>query len=96
MIYYRYIDSIQYEIIKTLRLHFLQDYKKELNKCYNYIKKIQDPSDIEPYSENLNLKNIDIRYLPFDEECIECVYDWYNCKYFAVWHYCPYKCHCVS
>jgi hypothetical protein len=64
--------------IDNLRMILLQHYKKELNKCY----------DSNGTSPLYSLAGFDIRYLPFTEECISCMwYDTLGLNY-------NYKCEC--
>jgi len=81
------MDQILYDTMKTIRILLLQDYKKELNKCY-------DTHGFETCPKNSTLKDLDIRYIPYSEECVKCVYDYSYCKFFN--ERCPFKCECIS
>lgn len=71
-------SDIDRKTIDNLRLILLQHYKKELYKCYD------SNGTIPLYS----LAGFDIRYFPYDENCISCM--WYDTAGLTANH----KCEC--
>jgi hypothetical protein len=81
LLYFCYANirtNIDRKMIDTLRMILLQHYKKELNECY------ESNGTIPLYS----LAGFDIRYLPYTEECISCIW------YYTLGLTCNHKCEC--
>jgi len=89
LFYFYFTTAINDRTLHSLFMGLIIDYKRELNYCYDH----------HGNMSKLTLRDFPINdpnsfNFPYNEDCMDCLRDYYTCNFFYWWSNCSLECKC--